>query len=248
MSRIVFWTGPVNLNQVPGATVPGAKAVNVPCTGDGSPTCGQLADSWGITIPGTASSDELFFGAFSAGGSALKRLLLHPEVRAQTRAVMLSDATYTDWAAPGKPLPPEGFVVFGLEAIDGPKMMVATASASPNKTLPNGSQTLMSIKDEIERRSGRKFDNVTLPVSPAPVQAWRLGNVILADYQMTVPHGGQAALAGQFWQKLLVPWLASGAEAPEQTLTEEEFGWVVPFVAGATLGFLTTWTIYAFRS
>ena len=79
----VLWFGPVNLTQVPGATVPGAYARAMPCVADGSPSCGQIADSWldgaGRRLPrllqkvgrdeGTAG--DLFLGAFSAGGSAV---------------------------------------------------------------------------------------------------------------------------------------------------------------------------------
>lgn len=248
MSRIVFWTGPVNLAQAgAGATVPGASRLNIPCTGDGSdggPTCGTRADSWG-TLPGTQPGDELFLGAFSAGGSGLKRFLLHPEARAQTRALMLADATYTDWASPGKPLAPEGFVLFGLDALAGDKMFVATCSASPNKNMPNGSQTLESIRLEIERRSGRTFTEVdpsSLGVSPPPVRAWRLGNNILfADYQMTVPHGGQVGIASQYWQNVLTPWLDGvrpGAPAPENIAMLERG---VAAVAGVALGFAVGW-------
>ena len=41
----VIWSGPVALFQVQGACVPGARALAVPCTGNGDPTCGEAADS-----------------------------------------------------------------------------------------------------------------------------------------------------------------------------------------------------------
>jgi peptidoglycan hydrolase-like protein with peptidoglycan-binding domain len=149
----VLWCGPVNLTQVPGATVPGAFARALPCTADGSPSCSQIADSWkdadGRRLPrllqkvgrDEGAVGDLFLGAFSAGGSVIKRLLLHEADRAPIRAVLLADATYTDWASPGNPLAPEGFVLFCLDALHGGKLFVATASASSpgnNKTLPSG--------------------------------------------------------------------------------------------------------------
>ena len=90
---LVVWSGPVAKFQVPGATVPGAAEHFFGCTGDGfqgSAKCHNLANSWldgdGRRIPrmlaaagmSEADVDNLYLGAFSAGGSIVKRLLLHP--------------------------------------------------------------------------------------------------------------------------------------------------------------------------
>jgi len=218
----VLWFGPVNLAQVKGATVPGARARAVICTGNGSPSCGQMADALedgdGLRLPALlqregldeASLGELVYGAFSAGGSAVKRLLMHEEDRARVRAVLLADATYTDWAAPGAPLAPEGFVRFCIDALDGDKLFVATASSAPNKSLPSGRETLSAIRKEVETRSGMTFGPYELParICPRPVRAFRLGNVILADYGAKMLHAAHAtALAAPIWQEILVPWL-----------------------------------------
>ncbi len=221
MSRIVLWTGPVNLMQVPGATVPGAVILNVQCTGDGTPNCAQMVDVnasgrslWSV-VKDLKPDDEVFIGAFSAGGSVAKRVVLSPEDIAQTRAVMLADATYTSWASSGVPLPPEGFVLFGLAAITGPHFFVATSSSFPNKDLPSGSQTLDAIRKEIERRSGQTFEPITVPgISPQPVSAWKLGNNVFLDYQTTIPHADHAKMAPQLWQSVLQPWLLRGDPAP----------------------------------
>jgi peptidoglycan hydrolase-like protein with peptidoglycan-binding domain len=230
-SATVFWFGPVNLTQVPGATVPGAYARALPCTADASPTCGQIAESLldggGRRLPRLArrlgrdegTLGDLFLGAFSAGGSMIKRLLLHEADRAAVRAVLLADATYTDWASPGNPLAPEGFVLFCLEALRGGKLFVATASSSSpgnNRTLPGGAQTIHAIRREVEARSGRMFEPYELPegIHQRPVAAFRLGDIILADYQTSIPHGAHAtSLAAPIWQKILLPWLRASPEA-----------------------------------
>jgi hypothetical protein len=221
-AKIVIWSGPVNLSQVKGATVPGARAYALPCTGNGDPSCVEIADDFadaeGRRLPhlfqqmGISNQNEdLIFGAFSAGGSMVKRLLLHEADRQQVRAVLLADATYTDWVTPAQPLAPEGFVLFCLDAIVDRKLFVATASSSPNKSLPTGSQTLAAIRKEVERRSGREFASFVLPggIEPAPAEAWRLGNVILADFKSKITHTEHATkLAAPMWQRFLLPWLA----------------------------------------
>lgn len=219
----VFWIGPVNLKQVSGATVPGAREVNLTCTGDGSggtPVCGQLIESRRAggrylpqIIPGLRPDTDVFVGAFSAGGAAVKRMLLSSEEdRKQIRAVLLADATYADWAG-NKPEVAEGTVLYALQAIDGPYLFLASASSAPNKTLPNGAQVLAAIREEIERRSGRKFKPFQVDgVYPPAVAGWKLGNVYLFDHQLNVSHGDHAnKLAKQYWQAVLIPWLEGSA-------------------------------------
>lgn len=227
----VAWLGPVSpALQVPDATLPGIAARAVTCKGDGSPSCAQIAESWtdgsGRKLPnalrqlGLTEADlPLYLGAFSAGGSAVKRLLLDSRDRAPVSAVHLADATYTDWAKPGQPLPPEGFVRFALDALAGNKLFVATASSSPNGSLPSGSQTLASMKAEIELRSGAPLvEGGTLPGLPVqPERLWRSpgGTVILADYAGRISHGDHAnKLAGPVWVHLVQPFAAGGVLPP----------------------------------
>jgi len=229
MSRTTIWFGPVNLAQVKGSVLPSSTALNLQCKGDGAPSCAQTADAWlasgrrlpkamaALQQPPPAPGDELALGAFSAGGSVVKRLLLAPEDLAPVKVVTLADATYTDWQGPGIPVPPEGFVLYGLDvlAAGGSKLFIATASSnapiSKGVALPSGSKTLESIRLAIEARSGQRFSPTTIPgVSPAPVAAWRLGNILFADYQATVPHASHATvLAPQLWQQVVLPWRAT---------------------------------------
>ena len=238
----VFWLGPVNLMQVDGATVPGARTVNLTCTGDGSggtPVCSGRMESKHAggrylpqIIPNLSPTTDVFIGAFSAGGKPVKEMLLaSPEDRAQIRAVMLSDATYAPWVG-NKPEAHEGLVLYALQAIDGPYMFVATASASPNKDLPTGSQVIEALRQEIEARSGRSFEPYQAPgVSPTPAKGWKLGNVYLFDHQMDVLHGDHAkVLARQYWQNLLLPWLA-GADYATPWLP------ILALVAASAVGF-----------
>lgn len=226
---LVIWMGPVAPFQVPGATVPGAKVTNVGCLGDRAPNCVYIADGLkdaeGRRMPGLlrrlkidpASVSDIFIGAFSAGGALAKRLLLHPADRAMVKAVMLSDATYTGWDKEHRPVPAEGFVAYGVEVVQGaPRMLVATASTSPNKSYPNGVESMLAVRDEIARRTGQRYEQVAgqwAGIDPPPVAAWRLGNTMFADYQMKIGHA-HPKIAGQVWQSFLLPWLAQPLPLP----------------------------------
>lgn len=256
---VTAWLGPVNLQQVSGVAAPNTQSINITCTGDGSPSCAEIAegftDASGRKLPsllvskGQSSSSVATIGAFSAGGSIAKRLALHPSDRGQIQAMLLSDATYTDWKAPGQPNPPEGFVLYGLSSIMDPHLFVATASSSPNKNLPNGSQTLESIKNEIERRSGLQFaesDPNTFPTDPKPERVWKLGAVIFADYGSRASHGEHATkLAPQVWKNVLEPWLARvpiptpvPAPAHKHGSQTKAALTVAAFLAGVVLGYV----------
>lgn len=216
---VVVWLGPVSAAQVKGASVPGVPTVNLTCTGDGSPNCGQIADGWlssGRRLPGLLSgrgvdvTAQAVMGAFSAGGSAVKRILTNQQDRDQVTAVLLADATYTTTEGA-----PAGFVEYGVEASSpsSGKMLVATASSAPNKNWPTGAQTLEMMRQAIETRTGRSFEPVTIGTTPAPVSAMRLGNVVFADFGSKVTHPEHATkIAPQIWSSMLLPWLAGGSE------------------------------------
>lgn len=217
----VLWAGPVNFSQVGAARVPGAAEVNLTCTGDGSPTCGQIADSFlseGRRLPGilaAAGADPdspVVVGAFSAGGSVAKRIGLSAADRAQVVAMMLADATYTTTGATGAE---EGYVLYAMDAAtDSSKLFVSTASSSPNKSHPSGIETQRILRAEVERRLGQDFrqtDPNALGVDPAPAAAWKLGNALFLEYP-DVPHGQQVTvLAERVWAATLLPWLDGSA-------------------------------------
>lgn len=255
-NTIVAWFGPVNLAQVgPDAVIPGLKAINLTCTGDGTPSCGAIADGFedgsGRRLPNLLMSKgidpgaDMIVGAFSAGGSIAKRLCLNPDDREQIKAMMLADATYTTGGvAPAD----EGFVQFALDCIHRTdKMFVATASSAPNKNYPTGIQTLALLRAEIEKRVGRAFDPakglVALGGLPAPAAAWRLGNVWFLEYP-NVPHAQHATvLAGQVWQSVLVPWLETvpaipGQEPVPESLPSSSLWKGLAVLAGAALGYV----------
>jgi hypothetical protein len=222
--RVVVWTGPVNLTQVPGATIEGAETLNIGCLGDRSPHCPSIAngylDAEGRRLPqlladhglSVGAVDEVLYGAFSAGGSLVKRALMNAADREKTRVVHLADATYTSsWEdeAARRPPPIEGFVRYGLDAIDGDQLLVATASPIPNKTWASGVENLDRLKDELEARSGRSFEPLDdfFGIEPAPERAYRLGNVILAMYPLEPLGHGHTQIAPQVWEKIIRPWL-----------------------------------------
>lgn len=222
---LVVWTGPVAPFQVPGATVAGAKELFISCYGDRQPHCPTIGDQLMGSVESLALKaglseaqlGELFFGAFSAGGSVLKRLLSRAEYREATTAAHLADATYTaGWIDQAARIPPaiEGFVEYGVRvaAGSGDKLFVATASPSPNKSWATGVENLAAIRSEIEKRTGESF---TLRpdffgIEPAPAEAHQLGNVLFASYPMEPLGHGHAQIAPQVWQRIIQPWLVKG--------------------------------------
>jgi hypothetical protein len=222
---IVIWSGPVNASQVPGATVPGATDRYIPCVGDvqpGKANCPALANGWldgsGRRLPRLLESlgysedqvGNIYLGAFSAGGSIVKRLLEHPADRARIRAVLLADASYSSGGTPAHPEPVEGYVRYALDLLADPtRYFLATASASPNKNYGSGAQVLGATREEIERRSGVAFvPGGSLPVPPDAMWSTPGGNVVFADYGMQGGgHGFHPQIAPRMWQEVLVPWL-----------------------------------------
>jgi hypothetical protein len=163
--------------------------------------------------------DKLAIGAFSAGGSLVKRVLMHPEDRKHVTAVHLADATYTSaWenAATRRPPPIEGFVRYALDAIDGPHLLVATASPIWNKSWASGVENLQRLREEVETRSGKQFQKLDnfYDIDPQPDAAYQLGNVVLAEYPYNPLGHGHTKIAGQVWDKIVNPWLMSDLPGP----------------------------------
>jgi hypothetical protein len=121
-----------------------------------------------------------------------------------------------------------GFVAFGLEAIAGRKLLVATASIAPNTfgggNKPNGAQVLDALRAELERQSGQSFQTLaSLPgVDEAPERAWTLGGVYLADFGSTFTHAQHAtSVAPRVWDALVRPWL-EGTSSSSSTTTQSD--------------------------
>ena len=265
MSLAVAWVGPVSAAQVKGTEIAGVPAVFENCKGDGDPAClvhTDAASCWpecgamGQRIGGTAGGSivrgllaaagvpngELIIGSFSAGHEIAKPALMEPADRALVRAVMLADSTYTAWAnqAAGTAAPPEGYVRYALDAATSPdKLFVATASSVGIK-YPSSVAGMLVLMSEVERRSGMKFSQVSgLPgVTPAPLRAWRLGNVWLCDYGTSVPHGDHAMkLAPQAWRNVLMPFLGGAPAAPPDDVGIGPLAKLVLFGIGTGLGY-----------
>ena len=216
MADLTVWAGPINLAQVPGAIIPGSKTVNFGCYGDRDPHCRDVVGQLRAAI-NQAGGGKVALGAFSAGGSAYKQLLAHADDRARVMAVHLADATYTattDGAAS------EGFVLYALDAIDGSKLFIATASDGKNPSVLNpgviyssGVQNLQALRDEIEKRSGRKFKRLDnfFDLKRQPTAAYKLGNVYLAEYGGAESIGhGHTSLAPELWKGVVIPFVQGG--------------------------------------
>jgi hypothetical protein len=266
LQDLVVWTGPVALWQVPGATVPGAVEYNRPCTGDGSspPKCADVAYQWGYgggsMLPGLAQAaglsmdavGDVFLGAFSAGGALYRRLLENPTDRRRVKALLLADATYASWADQRNRIPAvhQALVDFGVElAGSSDQLWVATASPSPNYNLPTGVEVLREYRKRIEEQTGRQFERLGdfFGVDPQPDAAYRLGNVVFAEYPMKPLGHGHTKIADQIWQRILWPWLIAQRQGrPEPPAPGQPWRspvgppWldVVSMLAGAVAGYL----------
>lgn len=270
MTDIVVWAGPVNLQQAAGATVPGAQNYNWQCKGDGNPPCHQmalaLADDYGRKLPrmldhfgeSLDASKRVFLGAFSAGGTFIREMAKHPVDRGSIRAMHFADATYSgSYGGDGKAVPNADMLDLVCETVDDPgRLIVATSSTSPNGTRPNATQVLQSTREQAEKRLGRKFDVLDgglYGVTPSPVAAYRLGNVIFGEYELApLFHGGHINDIGrQVWEKIIQPWdrgelgaaTGGGATRPEPAAGSER-SMVVPavaFVGGLALSATATY-------
>lgn len=240
MPNLLSWLGPLGYNPS-GVTPPDTVEYDVGCRHTGTGTCVQIADSWlagGRRLPGLIAASgltsvgDVYLGAYSAGGSIAKRLVEDPRDRARVRVMHLADATYTsEWedASARRPPPIEGFVQYALEAAQGRCLLVATASPVPNGSWATGNENLQRLREEVEARSGRNFETVSLPLTPAPSVAYQLGSVILAEYPYTPLSHNHQTLAPQVWSEIVMPWLST-----------PRGGGAGPLVAGvgAVLGFL----------
>lgn len=213
----VVWLGPAARAQVTGAELAGVPVVHLPCTGDGSPSCSQIADSYldgdGRRLPGLRRAlrlpeGPLVLAAFSAGGHIVRRVLADARDRAELAGVVLADATYTtEWTdqAQGRAAPIRSFVDYALEALGGGRLFVATASSAPNKHHPTGAQTLAAIARELGSDVSTELG--ALSGLPAPEHAWRGGGVHLFDYGARFGHAAHATeLAPKVWGALVRPW------------------------------------------
>ncbi|MFO0587344.1 MAG: hypothetical protein U0441_07390 [Polyangiaceae bacterium] len=232
-TNFVLWFGPVSSTQIKGATAFGATPHMVSCTGDGSDgtaTCADRADGWkdgdGRRLPALLKKmaidsndiNRLVLGAFSAGGQCLKRVCLHATDRQWISAVLLSDATYSiEWLdhKNGHVAPIEGFLRYAVDCLSDGRLFLATASASPNHDYPTGAQCLAGLKDGIEKETGLVFEDATGdPLWTGlhkPERAWRLKNVVFADFGLAYHHGEHpTVLAPILWPRALEMVAAAG--------------------------------------
>ncbi len=223
----VLWTGPVSPQQVSGTGLAGVPSFFLPCKGNSSPTCRQLAAGWrseGRVLPRLRQElglppGRVFVAAFSAGGSAVKELLEHPADRAELAGVHLADATYTtDLDAQGRPLPIGVFATFGRDVLArGDQLFVVTASSNPNPSTerpgvvnPSAAATLAATRAAIA--SDARWSRRPPKGLPPPGASWSRGRVLLLDYGSSVSHQEHATqLARDVWRLVVTPSFKSGA-------------------------------------
>lgn len=156
--------------------------------------------------------------AFSAGGSAIKRVLSNPEDRREVVAVALADATYTtEWEDKRRRLaaPIAPFVDYAAEALDGSRLFVATASGAPNKHHPSGAETLDAVRRGAEL-AGARWE-AGRPALGAE-RSWTSGGVRLLDFGRRYQHGQHATvLAPYVWRAVVQPFFGSKGEYAKKT-------------------------------
>ena len=182
---------------------------------------------------------DVFVGSFSAGHGVMKGaggILANDADRALVRVVTLADSTYTSWLDQAKriPNPPDAYAKYAMDCLTSDRLFIATCSNHQAGIFPSGQETVRALVKEIEKRSGRKFTvtgagapisgfgdtALRLPpvfagVTPAPKTLYSLGNVLFADYDMTVPHGEHASkLMPQVWRNIVIPWWTAAPAPP----------------------------------
>lgn len=225
----LVWSGPANAAQVGSARFPAAWGVPTEfetCTGDGSPSCGQIADGWkdqeGRRLPALRralklpASGPLVLAAFSAGGHLIRRVLEDERDRAEIAGVVLADATYTtEWESKkaGRAAPIPSFVLYGRDVLREPgRLFVATASTWPNKEHPSGVQTLEAIARALDLP---EVNPGVVRFSKSPDRVWRptSGGLAFFDFSRTYSHAGHATeLAREVWAELVIPHFRQAAE------------------------------------
>ncbi len=210
-----IWFGPVNAAQSGQA-----DAAYVTCTGDGKPSCADIAESDGRDLSKALArlrvpdGEPVILRAFSAGGHSLKRYLTKPENRARVAAVTLADAVFetSEIAAPG-------FVDFGVEAANGGKLFVATGSTGANAT-GTGAHYLGLLQAAIEKATGRRFESIDVPGLGTGM---KLGGNYFFDMGSTYSHGEHATkLARIVWFTLAEPFMERQAMPTAQPTSQTQ--------------------------
>ena len=244
MAGLTFWTGPVSYAMTEGAVVPGTVHKVIECSGATKlPYCKDVSASMlagSRRLPtllsklGVDGSPPIILAAFSAGGRFVRELITSPEDRLLVKAVMLADATYSDGLdVGGRPTVNQDWVSFGAYCADTSNgtLWVATAGPNANYGKPTGLETLTELQRQVQERVGRPFEALDgfYGVSPAPMAAYRLGNVIFAGYSLEpLHHGGHVGLAAETFSKILVPWLEAGGILPEDVTSGKAPWWKWP--------------------
>lgn len=216
----VVWTGPINLKQVEGASIAGVPSFVQSCTGDGNPSCGQIADAWkdaeGRRLPAMRRAlklpdGPLVLAGFSAGGHLIRRVLEDPRDRAEILAVYLADATYTTaWRdkAKGLAAPIEAVATYAREAGPAGHLLLATASSAPNKNYPNGAQVLIATALEAGASVVRQRAIEGQALEPQPERMFAMPGAIFLDFGGKYSHERHATtLSRQVWERYLRPFI-----------------------------------------
>lgn len=255
---VVVWTGPLNLAQVPGANVPGARELNFGCTGNGVdgtgkavPQCSVMGASWGgvdgmLRAGGLdpATVGDVFLGGFSAGGGALNALLSTAPSRARVKFAHYADAI-------GGQGVNEALVTYGVDCLaTGRQALVVTSSnaTGPYRPVP-GNVGLRLAVEALRKRTGAPLEETDGSpwagiVTPAPVRLYHTGSVWLADYEGLIGHD-HVGIAPAIWRGVMMPWLAGRGAEPAAAPAVASPSWGA-LAAGFAGGFAAAWSMTRF--
>lgn len=233
MTDLVFFAGPVVVTEAHKRIDWRGRDVKIiPIVGSGSSTFEQLAESLrdknGRILPNLLkkyaagiSVDQIAFAAYSAGWGLLTKIAEVDEDRKQITAMILSDACFSG----GNPntgqggTPKAGYVKFGVDAMNGSRLMVATTANTSDGSYLTGRQSWELVWNAVRRTCFCEPRKIHTGIKPAPSGGWfELGNAFYwGDYTKPgsgpgagsdITHAAHNDLSAAVWQEFLAPWLA----------------------------------------
>jgi hypothetical protein len=233
MTDLVFFAGPVIVTEAHKRIDWRGRDVKIiPIVGEGSSNFEALAESLrdkqGRILPNLLKKyapgiqpAQIALCAYSAGWGLLNKIAEVDEDRKQVTAMILSDACFSagNMATGQGGTAKAGYVKFGIDAMNGSRLFVATtANTSPGSYL-TGRQSFELVWNAVRKTCFCEPRVVKQSISPAPSGGWHeLGNAFYwGDYTKPgsapgqgsdIGHADHNAMSAAVWQEFLSPWLA----------------------------------------
>lgn len=240
-----IWFGPVSIDQVRNACIPGStlKVVQVTNKATAQPLLDKWRNSEGSYVPGLlqdlgitlGSEDALFVGSFSAGHNIVKQITKSPLDRSFIRGLVLVDSEQSAWAdeATRTAAIPLGYKAFAQDAIVDPnKLFVASSGNTTGPGFAQSTDTINTMWAALESEGYRASNGsqwVPPGFSPPPVSVRSFNNFITLEYLNTISHEDHVRkLAAPLWQQVVSPWYAAHPVTPGNIAVVTPGGYVLP--------------------